>query len=572
MSYPYGPEVHAERPPSLRYGRTTLRLPAPPARPRLTTLRTRDATQRNPHVHPAVALGMFGAPRPAPLPRRPLDASCRVRRWYENELGWPTVPGDPLRLVVGVRYDVLDVPAEAGQAALRRLPPGSPVAVLGDRMRFLVAAGTAEELPGLLEWLEWGTLPLGLTALGTGSTMRAPRPPGMDTPPRAREGGEGLSRGVGGGLLPPGADARCCRMAGGPGPGEGGGVPCVADAPFLRGAGGSGPGEGGGLLPCETGSPIWCEAGGSGRRKAGGLWPDEAGGTLPCGRDAPCLGEAGGSVPRGSGGTLSCETDLLLPRRASGLRPDEANGPLPCGRDAPCLGEAGGSGWRKAGGLWPDEAGGTLSCGTDASRLREAGGSVPGEASGLRPDEADGLLPCGRDASCLREAGGSGSGEMGGRTLPCETDSLLPRQAGGSVGRALPCGTGASGLRAAGGSVVREEGGLLMADGFMTSGPVQGFAPSAWGADGALSPEPGLCRGRPLPLGRLGSQGAAVWLRPPEPGCEVEASLPTLSALGGGGDAPDLVRLVNTVATQCLRVLLRRTRAQPPALRAQGRQ
>ncbi|MGK5695777.1 SCO3374 family protein, partial [Streptomyces sp. URMC 128] len=141
---------------------------------------------------------MFGAPCPVPLPRRPLDASCRVRRWYENELGWPTVPGDPLRLVVGVRYDVLEVPVEAGHAALRRLAPGSPVAVLGDRMRFLVAAGTAEELPGLLEWLEWGTLPLDLMAIGTGTTMEAPRPPWPDPPP-ACERGERLCLGAAGG-------------------------------------------------------------------------------------------------------------------------------------------------------------------------------------------------------------------------------------------------------------------------------------------------------------------------------------------------------------------------------------
>ncbi|MFF9806231.1 SCO3374 family protein, partial [Streptomyces coeruleorubidus] len=121
-------------------------------------------------------------PLPIPLPRRPLDARCRVRRWYENELGWPTVPGDPLRLAVGVRYDVLDVPAEAGHAALRHLGPRSPVAVLGDRMRLLVAPGSAEELPGLLEWLEWGTLPLDLTAIGAGGAMEAPCPPWMDAP------------------------------------------------------------------------------------------------------------------------------------------------------------------------------------------------------------------------------------------------------------------------------------------------------------------------------------------------------------------------------------------------------
>ncbi|MEV3966565.1 SCO3374 family protein [Streptomyces sp. NPDC050698] len=231
---------------------------------------------------------MFGAPQPViassappvPLPRRPLDpagASGQVRRWYENELRWPTVPGDPLRLAVGPRYDVLDVPAEAGHAALRRSVPAGPVALHGDRMLLLVAAGSAQELPGLLEWLDWGCLALDLAAIGAGGVMDAPSPP---EPRRER---------------------------------------------------------------------------------------------------------------------------AALPARAS-----------------------------------------------HAAASREAGAPL---------------------------------------SVPCPA----------------------------------------------------------------------------------GSQGAAVWLRPPEPGCEVEASLPTLSALGAGGNAPDLVRLVNTVATQCHRLRLRRACAQPPALRAQGR-
>ncbi|MEV7320247.1 SCO3374 family protein [Streptomyces sp. NPDC093970] len=131
-----------------------------------------------------------------PHPRSPLVSTvCRatgaghlaarirrhaLRHWYENDLGWATVPeapGEPLRLVTGVRFDVLDVPAAAGAKALRHLGPGSPVALQGDRMRLLVAAGSAEELPGLLEWLEWGPLALDLRALGADGRMDAPARP-----------------------------------------------------------------------------------------------------------------------------------------------------------------------------------------------------------------------------------------------------------------------------------------------------------------------------------------------------------------------------------------------------------
>lgn len=114
-----------------------------------------------------------------PLPRRPLDPgdpSDQVRRWYENELGWATVPGNPPGLRLGLRFDVLDVPAEAGRAALRHLAAATPVAVRGERMLLLLAAGSAEELPGLLAWLEWGALALDLTATGEGGVMDAPDP------------------------------------------------------------------------------------------------------------------------------------------------------------------------------------------------------------------------------------------------------------------------------------------------------------------------------------------------------------------------------------------------------------
>ncbi|AXL89307.1 hypothetical protein C4J65_14090 [Streptomyces sp. CB09001] len=141
------------------------------------------------------------APAPAvPSPRRPTgnggSAWERARWWYESVLGWPTAPGEPVRLRTGVRFDVLDVPAAAGYATLERLgwsgrgvqastgtrAPGFPVAVRGERMLLLVAAGGAEELPGLLEWLEWGSLALDLTAVGAGGLVEAPLAPVVPVP------------------------------------------------------------------------------------------------------------------------------------------------------------------------------------------------------------------------------------------------------------------------------------------------------------------------------------------------------------------------------------------------------
>ncbi|MFJ3584872.1 SCO3374 family protein [Streptomyces sp. NPDC090127] len=119
----------------------------------------------------------FLAPR-VPPPRSPLDGD--PVRWYEERLGWATVAGPPVALVTGLRFDVLELSAEAGRAVLRRTGAGGtgPVALAGRRMRLLVAAGSAEELPGLLDWLEWGGISLDLTALGAGSRMAAPVPPG----------------------------------------------------------------------------------------------------------------------------------------------------------------------------------------------------------------------------------------------------------------------------------------------------------------------------------------------------------------------------------------------------------
>ncbi|CAL9517307.1 SCO3374 family protein [Streptomyces sp. enrichment culture] len=148
---------------------------------------------------PSASVAQSSAPPAVPSPRRAPAPSALIRQWYENELGWATVPGEPVLLSAGLRFDVLDVPAEAGLAALRHLGSGSPVAVCADRIWLLVAAGSAEELPGVLDWLEWGTLAPDVVPIGAGGVIPAPAPPrhragapgrtAEPPPPRAAAGG-----------------------------------------------------------------------------------------------------------------------------------------------------------------------------------------------------------------------------------------------------------------------------------------------------------------------------------------------------------------------------------------------
>ncbi|MFJ5227666.1 SCO3374 family protein [Streptomyces sp. NPDC088400] len=105
----------------------------------------------------------------------PLEDDCA--QWYEDGLGWATASGPPVQLLTGLRFEVLELPADAGAAVLRRIGPTGPVALHEERMLLLVAAGSADELPGLLDWLEWGTIALDLTAVGAGGRVAAPAPP-----------------------------------------------------------------------------------------------------------------------------------------------------------------------------------------------------------------------------------------------------------------------------------------------------------------------------------------------------------------------------------------------------------
>lgn len=69
--------------------------------------------------------------------------------------------------------DVVSVPEAAGREALARLlgygqpavAPGPVALSAGGRVLFYVAEGGAEDLPELLEWLDWGGVRLDLTAV-----------------------------------------------------------------------------------------------------------------------------------------------------------------------------------------------------------------------------------------------------------------------------------------------------------------------------------------------------------------------------------------------------------------------
>ncbi|WP_367129452.1 MULTISPECIES: SCO3374 family protein [Streptomyces] len=139
-----------------------------------------------------------------PRPGGPAAPWCQARWWYERALGWPTSGKAPLELLTGVRFDALGLPLDAGAALLGRPVRTGPV-VLDARARrlwFLLAAGSADELPVLLDWLEWGEVALDLAVLGPGGRIAAPVPAGPERavwvrPPRPGKYGGG------GGVEPP---------------------------------------------------------------------------------------------------------------------------------------------------------------------------------------------------------------------------------------------------------------------------------------------------------------------------------------------------------------------------------
>ena len=101
---------------------------------------------------------------------------------------WEERPTAPVVLSCGSAFDVVNAPALFGRRMLDRLwdegPGTGPVATYRGRMLLFAAPGTAQRLPALLDWEEWGsrgasdrgrTVPP-LLCHGSGDTVTVPAP------------------------------------------------------------------------------------------------------------------------------------------------------------------------------------------------------------------------------------------------------------------------------------------------------------------------------------------------------------------------------------------------------------
>lgn len=101
---------------------------------------------------------------------------------------WEERPDAPVVLPCGSVFDVVSAPAMFGRRMLDRLwddgPGSGPVAVFRGRMLLFAAPGTAQRLPSLLGWEEFGRtgdIPP-LLCHGNGDAVTVPAPAGAPAP------------------------------------------------------------------------------------------------------------------------------------------------------------------------------------------------------------------------------------------------------------------------------------------------------------------------------------------------------------------------------------------------------
>ncbi|MFJ8826516.1 bifunctional DNA primase/polymerase [Streptomyces sp. NPDC102467] len=99
---------------------------------------------------------------------------------------WESRPAAPVVLPCGSVFDVVNVPAVFGRRMLDRLwdegPGTGPVAAHRGRMLLFTAPGTAQRLPSLLRWEEWGPAVPPLLCHGTGDAVTVPARAALSDP------------------------------------------------------------------------------------------------------------------------------------------------------------------------------------------------------------------------------------------------------------------------------------------------------------------------------------------------------------------------------------------------------
>lgn len=91
---------------------------------------------------------------------------------------WSARPTSPSVLPCGTAFDVVNLSALFGRRLLEQLwasgPGSGPVAVHRGRLLLFVAPGTAQRLPSLLSWEEWGDAVPPMLCHGTGDAVTVP--------------------------------------------------------------------------------------------------------------------------------------------------------------------------------------------------------------------------------------------------------------------------------------------------------------------------------------------------------------------------------------------------------------
>ncbi|MEV7275966.1 bifunctional DNA primase/polymerase [Streptomyces sp. NPDC093111] len=91
---------------------------------------------------------------------------------------WEERPATPAVLPCGTAFDVVNVEPTFGRRMLDRLwaegPGSGPVAIHRGRMLLFAAPGTAQRLPSLLDWEEWGQAVPRPLCHGTGDAVTIP--------------------------------------------------------------------------------------------------------------------------------------------------------------------------------------------------------------------------------------------------------------------------------------------------------------------------------------------------------------------------------------------------------------